>query len=88
MRDLIRNERRIELCFENKRFWDLRRWQMPLNEPVYGMKIERDKETDVLTYSVIEVEQRNFDSSYQWYGPIPKSEILKWSNLVQNKGWQ
>ena len=39
-------------------------------------------------YSVIEVEQRNFDSSYQWYGPIPKSEILKWSNLVQNKGWQ
>jgi hypothetical protein len=88
MRDLIRNERRIELCFENKRFWDLRRWQMPLNEPIYGMKIERDKETDVLTYSVIEVEQRNFDSSYQWYGPIPKSEILKWSNLVQNKGWQ
>lgn len=88
MRDLIRNERRIELCFENKRFWDLRRWQMPLNEPVYGMKIERDKDTDVLTYSVIEVEQRNFDSSYQWYGPIPKSEILKWSNLVQNKGWQ
>jgi hypothetical protein len=61
---------------------------MPLNEPVYGMKIERDKETDVLTYSVIEVEERNFDSSYQWYGPIPKSEILKWSNLVQNKGWQ
>ena len=45
-------------------------------------------ETDVLTDSVIEVEQRNFDSSYQWYGPIPKSEILKWSNLVQNKGWQ
>ena len=88
MRDLIRNERRIELCFENKRFWDLRRWQMPLNEPIYGMKIERDKETDVLTYSVIEVEERNFDSSYQWYGPIPKSEILKWSNLVQNKGWQ
>ena len=88
MRDLIRNERRIELCFENKRFWDLRRWQMPINEPIRGMKIERDNETDKLTYSVFEVEPRNFDSSYQWYGPIPKSEILKWSNLVQNKGWQ
>ena len=29
MTGLIRNERRIELCFENKRFWDLRRWKMP-----------------------------------------------------------
>jgi SusD family. len=26
MTELIRNERRIELCFENKRFWDMRRW--------------------------------------------------------------
>jgi hypothetical protein len=53
------------------------------------MKITRNNETDELTYSIIdEVEVRGFDSSYQWYGPIPKSEILKWSNLVQNKGWQ
>lgn len=88
MTDLIRNERRLELCFENKRFWDLRRWKMPLNETVKGMKIERDEETDVLTYSIIDVEERNYDDSYQWYGPIPKSEVLKWSSLKQNKGWQ
>lgn len=88
MRDLIRNERRLELCFENKRFWDLRRWQMPLNETVRGMFIERDDATDELTYTIKDVEERNFDSSYQWYGPIPKSEMLKWSNLVQNRGWQ
>lgn len=88
MTDLIRNERRLELCFENKRFWDLRRWKMPLNETVKGMKIERDKETDVLTYSIFDVEERNYDDSYQWYGPIPKTEVLKWSSLKQNKGWQ
>ena len=88
MTDLIRNERRIELCFENKRFWDLRRWMLPLNETVKGVKIDRDKETKVLTYSIIEVEERNFDSAYQWYGPIPKDELLKWSSLQQNKGWQ
>lgn len=91
MTQLIRNERRIELCFENKRFWDLRRWQMPLNETVMGMKIEKvdpDKEDSPLKYTRIEVEKRDFDSSYQWYGPIPKGEVLKWSNLKQNKGWQ
>ena len=26
--------------------------------------------------------------AYQCYGPIPKSELLKWSNLKQNKGWK
>ena len=87
MTDLIRNERRIELCFENKRFWDLRRWMLPLNETVKGMKIDRNEETGVLTYSIIDVEERNYDSAYQYYGPIPKAEVLKWSNLMQNKGW-
>ncbi|MCR5679224.1 MAG: RagB/SusD family nutrient uptake outer membrane protein [Prevotella sp.] len=88
MTSLIRNERRLELCFENKRFWDLRRWLLPLNETVKGMKIDRNEDTEELTYTVIDVEDRVFDNSYQMYGPIPKGEILKWSNLKQNKGWQ
>ena len=88
MTELIRNERRIELCFENKRFWDLRRWQMPINESIKGMQIDRDEETGDLTYTIIDVEDRVYDSSYQWYGPIPRGEVLKWSNLKQNKGWQ
>ena len=89
MTQLIRNERRIELCFENKRFWDLRRWQMPINESVKGMQIEKidpDKEDSPLKYTVINVEDRKYDA-YQLYGPIPKDEVLKWSNLKQNKGW-
>lgn len=36
MRELIRNERRLELCFEGFRFWDLRRWNMDLTEPGQG----------------------------------------------------
>ena len=88
MTDLIRNERRIELCFENKRFWDLRRWLLPIDEPVRGMMIERNDETGKLTYTVIHVADRKFDSSFQHYGPIPKSEVLKWSNLKQNRGWE
>ncbi len=88
MRDLIRNERRIELCFENKRFWDLRRWLMPLNESIKGVQIDRDDKTDELKYTIIEVESRDYDEKYQYYGPIPRSEVLKWSNLKQNQGWK
>ena len=92
MTDLVRNERRIELCFENKRFWDLRRWLLPLDESIKGMQIDLNKETGELTYTILsnveERKYRNTDGSYQWYGPIPKSEVLKWSNLKQNKGWQ
>ena len=87
MTNLIRNERRIELCFENKRFWDLRRWLLPLDEMVRGVKIDRNEETSELTYTIFNVEERVFDNSYQCYGPIPKNELLKWSNLKQNKGW-
>ena len=93
MTNLIRNERRIELCFENKRFWDMRRWLLPLNEPINGMQVDlidktKDPTADNLKYTVIHVEDRVFDNSYQCYGPIPRGEVLKWSELKQNKGWQ
>jgi hypothetical protein len=89
MTELIRNERRLELCFENKRFWDMRRWLLPLNEPIKGMKIEKVDPNDPnspLKYSVIDVEERKFED-YMYYGPIPREEILKWDKLKQNRGW-
>ena len=79
MRELIRNERRLELCFESFRFWDLRRWKSNLNEPVLGTDASNG-------YSTFSVESRVYES-YMNYGPIPHSEILKYNNLVQNKGW-
>ena len=87
MTELIRNERRIELCFENKRFWDLRRWMLPLNETARGMMVDSDANGN-LSYHIFDVDPREYDNSYQCYGPIPKGEILKWSNLKQNRGWQ
>lgn len=84
MRDLIRNERRIELCFENHRFWDLRRWKADLTEPVRGMKITGTDGNK--TYEVFEVEKREY-KDYMYCCPIPQIEILKWSNLLQNDGW-
>ncbi len=81
MRELIRNERRLELCFENSRFWDLRRWKLNLNETVKGIDWQADG-----TYNIIDVESRDFED-YMAYPPIPQSDILKFSNLQQNNGW-
>jgi hypothetical protein len=81
MRTLIRNERRLELCFEGFRFWDLRRWKVSLNEQAKGLKIQGG------VYTVIPVQDRVFQSHMN-YGPIPYSEILKFNALQQNKGWR
>jgi hypothetical protein len=85
MRELIRNERRLELCFENHRFWDLRRWKVSLNETAKGVEISTGADGKLI-YKVVDVEPRSF-KDYQYYGPIPYSEIRKWSNLQQNDGW-
>ncbi len=81
MRELIRNERRLELCFESFRFWDLRRWKAPLNEPARGLDVNSGN------IQMLTVENRTYQD-YMYYGPIPFSEMLKFTNLVQNKGWQ
>lgn len=81
MRALIRNERRLELCFEGFRFWDLRRWKENLTVQAKGVSIQNG------SYSIIPVEDRVFQN-YMIYGPIPYSEILKFTALQQNQGWR
>ena len=80
MRQLIRNERRLELCFEGFRFYDLRRWKASLNEPAMGMQLVDG------VYTPFEVETRNY-KDYMIYGPVPYSEVLKFNALQQNAGW-
>ncbi|MCX7987418.1 MAG: RagB/SusD family nutrient uptake outer membrane protein [Bacteroidales bacterium] len=79
MRELIRNERRIELCFEGHRFWDVRRWKENLTIPVKGVRIVNNN------FNIETVENRMFQD-YMYYGPIPYEEIIK-NNLQQNNGW-
>ena len=80
MRMLIKNERRLELCFEGFRFWDLRRWKENLTDAARGVSIKNGQPTG------IKVEDRQFQP-YMIYGPIPYSEILKFGELQQNQGW-
>ena len=91
-RTLIMNERRVELAFENQRFFDLRRQLMPLDENIKGVSIS--KTTAGLVYSGTNpnevgkiVETRKMNDPKYYYLPIPYSEIAKNPNLKQNKGW-
>lgn len=80
MRQLIRNERRLELCFESFRLWDLRRWNVSMTEAARGIDINGS------AIRPITVESRAYQDYMHW-GAIPYGEVLKYSNLEQNKGW-
>lgn len=84
----VKNERRIETCFEGIRFFDIRRWSTTLddiNKPVHGAGIVKNSD-GTFTYDLNrEVEKRVFGSAYM---PIPYDEMLRLNNLVQNEGWE
>ncbi|MBC7888238.1 MAG: RagB/SusD family nutrient uptake outer membrane protein [Ferruginibacter sp.] len=88
MRDLVRNERRIELAFEEQRFWDVRRWKIAsqeLNGPVFGIKIIRSV-SGTYTYERVQAGTLVF-SDKLYLMPLPYDEITKNSKLEQNPGW-
>lgn len=85
MRDKIRQERRIELCFENHRFWDVRRWMIAEevdNGPVHRVTVDA---AGNITYPVFQNRVFNPDKHYLF--PIPQLEIDKNNDLEQNPGW-
>jgi hypothetical protein len=83
-RDLVRNERRIELCFEGHRFWDIRRWNLPLNHVITGVAVTKDGNN--FNYQSIEVEEHQYED-YMRYVPIPYYETLLLTSVKQNRGW-
>ncbi|MGE5520187.1 MAG: RagB/SusD family nutrient uptake outer membrane protein [Candidatus Dadabacteria bacterium] len=86
MRDLIRNERRIELAFEEHRFWDIRRWKIAdqaVGTPLFGMNISSGTTP---TYQQVTVANPVFQNRL-YHMPIPYDEITKNPKLIQNEGW-
>ncbi len=89
MRKAIRNERRIELAFEEHRYWDVRRWKIAedvCNKPLHGMQIIKGT-SGRMTYTPITVFTPVFNDKKRYLYPIPYDEVVKNSNMQQNPGW-
>ncbi|WP_209402359.1 RagB/SusD family nutrient uptake outer membrane protein [Pseudozobellia sp. WGM2] len=81
MRNLIRNERRLELCFEGHRLYDLRRWNIFDATPdATGLQFDGGEYTEFL------VEPRLYNANAN-YAPIPQNEIVRFNLIEQNQGW-
>lgn len=95
--NIIRTERRKELAFEGKAYWDLKRWRVIHEEqnnrryralqPFYSDDAEKyfldiHYQESRGGYSYI----YTYDTRY-YYQPIPGGEITKNPNCIQNKGY-
>lgn len=88
MREKIRNERRVELAFEDHRFWDVRRWMIAeetLGTPIQGMDITRVTDS-TFTYTKKIVENRVFEPKMYFY-PISQAELGIATHWEQNPLW-
>lgn len=80
----LRNERRIELCFENHRYFDLRRWKIAEQyekKPLMGVEIVRNADGSH-KYNDIVVLNRNFLPQHYWL-PITRNEIIRSGNTLE-----
>lgn len=86
MREAIRKERRIELAFENARYFDVRRWKIAetTDRGITGLDIYKNANNGF--YNVIKVESRVFEKKHYLF-PIPNGDVQKVPLIVQNPGW-
>lgn len=86
-RERVKHERRVELAFENHRYWDLLRWkdaEVVLNQPLLGVQVSKSG-TNTYTYTEVEVDERKFNAPAMYYFPFSRTEIANSNgNLVQN----
>jgi starch-binding outer membrane protein, SusD/RagB family len=88
LRARIRNERRVELSFEEHRFFDVRRWKLGqtyFKEPARKVQIVK-LGNGTLQYSYPKWEDRDY-KDFQNFLPIPQSEVDRNGKLVQNTGY-
>ncbi len=91
MREIIRNERRIELAFEDKRYTDITRWKIgeKLQGFVRGVEPSKDPVSGVMSYEYFNVVPQTYitanDKNYRL--PIPLATMEKNPKLTQNPGY-
>jgi hypothetical protein len=88
LREIIQQERMIELAFEGERYYDIRRWNLAslyFNSAVKGWSVDESDANKF--YTVKEVGQRSFITPRDYLHPIKVNELVINPNLVQNPGW-
>ena len=87
LRDIIHDERMIELVFEGHRFWDVRRWKRGIelfNGTLRGWDMFAvDTEDFYNIQDLIDIKFQQRD--YLW--PIAEQDIIGNDKLIQNPGW-
>ncbi|WP_345329913.1 RagB/SusD family nutrient uptake outer membrane protein [Mucilaginibacter defluvii] len=87
MRQIIHQERRIELAFEGQAGWDLRRWkeiQNVMSRPMQGWNIYEEQPLNYYRPRTILTPVFNV-RNYLW--PIKNNDLIVNGNLVQNPNW-
>jgi hypothetical protein len=88
MRDIIHQERLIELAFEGPTYWDLLRWkeaQKEFSKPIQGWNVLGKDEADY--YQIKTVFEPKAFTIKNYLQPIRNFELSVNDNLVQNYGW-
>ena len=83
---LVKNEWRVETCFEGDRYYNLRRWATDvseINKPIHMAKISN--QSGLISYEYPVVETLKYPSLW---APIPYTEIRKCPKLLQNQRWE
>lgn len=83
VRELYQRERRVELAFEGKRYFDIRRWD--LGEKVMNARAEGAWNPDANNFIIVEERSYKFPKNDSW--PIPQSEMTSNPNITQSTGW-
>lgn len=88
LRELIRNERRVELAFEDHRYYDVRRWMIVEQLPKFIRGCRIIKETNgTFTYNPDVVAENKVFETKHYFFPIPQTEVNRNHNMRQNPGW-
>jgi starch-binding outer membrane protein, SusD/RagB family len=89
MRTVLHNERRIELAFEEHRYWDIRRWKTAAQAynagPIQGLDIQLT--ASGLVYNRVNVLATAFKDPQMYFYPVPYTEVVKNSAMTQNPNW-
>jgi len=89
-----RNERRVELAYENQRFFDVRRWMIPEQayHDIHGVSIVYELQPDNSTaqdptITPIKIMDGKWDKK-EYFFPISRDELNRNKDLVQNPGYE